>query len=86
VYELDQQDHPCVWHLLSGSKCGVDCAAAVLNGCGDVNTRVIELDISVTFLKKKKKKKAKRAILRLLEHHILISCGKLIHLEISCVI
>jgi len=55
VYELDQQDHPCVWHLLSGSKCGVDCAAAVLNGCGDVNTRVIELDISVTFLKKKKK-------------------------------
>jgi hypothetical protein len=32
---------------------GSDTVAAVLNVCGEVNTRVFELDISVTFHKKK---------------------------------
>jgi hypothetical protein len=54
VEELDQLDHPCVWHLWSGRMCGLSGGAGLVTGRGNVNTRVIELDISVTFLQKNK--------------------------------
>lgn len=42
-----------MWHLLSGRTWVVCGAVEVVTSCGDVNTRVIEVDTSVTCLEKK---------------------------------